>query len=119
MGIKEVPLTISDEAVKSLRYMAIEGYPNEVCGAIYAHGILVQHRNVHPDPAHNYDAEIDIKDARAIWHSHPHGPTTPSENDVLFMTLCAEHGLRVKHIIVTPKEVHEYEVQSDVSTPAA
>lgn len=117
--IKEVPLTISDQAVKDLRYLAIEGYPNEVCGAIYSHGIIVQHKNVHPDPAHNYDAEIDIEDARAIWHSHPQGPTTPSDGDMLFMNFCAEHGLSVKHIIVTPYEVHQYEVQSDAASSAA
>jgi proteasome lid subunit RPN8/RPN11 len=99
--------------------MAIAGYPLEVCGAIYSHGIIVQHKNVHPEPTRNYDAEIDIAEAKAIWHSHPQGDTKPSENDVLFMTLCAQHGLRIKHFIVTAKEVHEYEVQSDAAASAA
>jgi proteasome lid subunit RPN8/RPN11 len=119
MKVNEVPLSLSDQDVTSLRYMAIEGYPLEVCGAIYAHNIIVQHKNVHPQPDHNYDAEIDIAEAKAIWHSHPKGPAGPSDDDVLFMNHCAQQGLHVHHIIVTTKEVHEYEVQGDTAASAA
>jgi proteasome lid subunit RPN8/RPN11 len=119
MRAKEIPLSLSDQDVKNLRVMAIQGYPLEVCGAIYSHNIIVQHRNVHPDPEHNYDAEIDIEDVKAIWHSHPQGPITPSDTDIAFMECCVRHGIHIRHIIVTAKEVHEYEVQSDAASSAA
>lgn len=118
MKVHEVVLTLSIDDVKMLRYLAIEGYPLEVCGAIYPHGV-VQYRNVHCEPDQNYDAEIDLEDVKAIWHSHPDGPDAPSEQDIVFMNHCAAHGLHIHHIIVTPKSVHEYEVVSDSSTSAA
>lgn len=114
------PLIIPDMAADQLRHLAIQGMPFEVCGAIYKHNIIVQHQNVHPEPEHHYDAEIDLEEVKAIWHSHPVGPIGPSDNDLRFMQFCAEQGLSFHHIIVTTKEVHEYRAEIfDASASAA
>jgi [CysO sulfur-carrier protein]-S-L-cysteine hydrolase len=73
------------------------GYPQEVCGIIAGRcGVAValyRGRNISPTPnvAYELDHEtlarqIDFEDAglilAAIYHSHPHGPETPSPTDI-------------------------------------
>jgi proteasome lid subunit RPN8/RPN11 len=73
------------------------GYPEEVCGIIAGTAevarILYRGRNISPTPnvAYELDHEtlarqIDFEDAGltlvAIYHSHPHGPETPSPTDI-------------------------------------
>lgn len=114
------PVSFSPRVEKQLRYLAMIGLPNEVCGVIYPHGIVVQHYNSHPHPQENFDAEIDLEDVKAIWHSHPRGTQSPSGTDLRFMEECARLGLGIRHIIVTTGRVLEYEaVYYDSPTAAA
>lgn len=116
------PSTISPHTQLALQYMAIEGWPNEVCGVIYTHGIVVQYPNTFcGDKTKGFDMEIDIvDDIRAIWHSHPGGMDHPSADDIPCIELLAQHGFTFHHVIVTPKAVHEFEARIDnTATPAA
>jgi proteasome lid subunit RPN8/RPN11 len=73
------------------------GYPEEVCGIIAgtaAQGVMLHRgRNVSPTPRVAYELDVEtlarqiaFEDAgltlAAIYHSHPHGPTTPSPTDI-------------------------------------
>ena len=73
------------------------GHPDEVCGIVGGRDgrgwLLYQGRNVasHPRIAYELDAEtlsrqIELEAAglelAAIYHSHPHGPETPSGADI-------------------------------------
>lgn len=115
--VERVPLSILALAAKQLREMCLAGKPQEVCGAIYYGDIVVQYPNILKNDQfsndHHFAAAIDLqmngKDLRAVWHSHPSGPTEPSETDKDFMRVMAERGYTFNHIIVTPNEVVEYE----------
>ena len=107
------PPSISDKAQVDLQVLAIEGYPFEVCGAIYTHEIIVQYPNTFSgDHRKGFDMEIDLhRDIKAIWHSHPGGLTTPSQDDLPCIKFLTEHGYTFHHIIVTHKAVFEYRAE--------
>ena len=113
--VRVEPLTISIDLEKQLRYLAIAGYPEEVCGVIHEHNIVHQYPNVFAgDRCLGFDMEIDIHDPtiKALWHSHPQGLEQPSDDDFPCMKLLEEHGFHFHHIIVTPRRVIEYEVKT-------
>lgn len=68
--------------------IAHEAVGVERCGMLYEDGI-VEVKNVHGHPEHNYtmdrDAQLAALAARgwplALWHTHPSGDTTPSDGD--------------------------------------
>lgn len=107
------PLSIPLDVEKNLRYLAIAGYPFEVCGIIHTHNIVHQYANVYAgDHCLGFDMEIDLDDPtiKAIWHSHPQGLEHPSDDDYPCMQSLAEHGFLFRQFIVTPKRVLEYDV---------
>lgn len=92
---------------------AIQGAPHEVCGFIFTDGSVVEIPNAAADPSRGFamsqlhlcnrvpQPELVV----ALWHSHPNGNATPSENDLK----CAELFADWRHFIVTPDDIHEYE----------
>jgi proteasome lid subunit RPN8/RPN11 len=73
------------------------GWPEEVCGLVAGRGGVATAaypgRNISPTPAVTYELDhdtlarvFDLEDAglelAAIYHSHPHGPETPSPTDI-------------------------------------
>jgi proteasome lid subunit RPN8/RPN11 len=121
MKLNAVESCLVPQQQTHLVHLALAGYPREVCGVVFSHDIIVQYRNISPDPEHNYDAEIDMgdNDIKAIWHSHPNGPNTPSDTDLQFIEHCERHGMHFRHIIVTLKGVFEYEAERDTTSSAA
>jgi len=117
--LRQVPPILSPQQQDHLRVLAQQGCPNEVCGVVYEHDIIVQYTNVSPTPDKNFDAEIDLEGVKAIWHSHPNGPSHFSDDDLKFIGHCEAHGFRFRHILVLLDEVKEFEVLSDTATPAA
>jgi proteasome lid subunit RPN8/RPN11 len=106
LEVKEIHYPMIPSVATDLRYLAIAGYPFEVCGIIHEHGIIHQYRNVFcGNKEHGFDMEVDIDDPsiKAIWHSHPNGLAKPSEDDLPCMKLMVEHGFVFPWIIVTPK----------------
>ena len=76
---------------------ACAGYPEEVCGLVAGVAgratAIYPGRNISPTPIDTYELDhdtlarmIDFEDAglelTAIYHSHPHGPETPSPTDI-------------------------------------
>lgn len=109
--IKQVDLIVSPDTARMLKYLAIEGYPLEVCGVLHAHNIVHQYQNTFcGDKALGFDMEVDIhdNDIKAVWHSHPGGLISPSRDDIPCMQHLAEHGFVYPWIIVTPKEVTQW-----------
>lgn len=110
--IKQVDLTIAPDVVKNLKYLAIAGYPQEVCGILHPHNIIHQYPNTFcGDHRLGFDMEVDIHDnvaIKAIWHSHPGGLLEPSRDDIPCMETLAIHGYNYPWIIVTPKDVTQW-----------
>lgn len=107
------PLTLSMTQQRELRNIAAGGYPKEVCGVIHTHGIIHVLPNIfNGDQTLAWDMEYNIEDpsVRYIWHSHPRGLLVPSVDDVPCMEQVADMGYHFKWLIVTLKEVREYEV---------
>lgn len=117
--IRQIECCLSSEQQKHLRNLMLQGLPNEVCGVVFEHDIIVQYPNTYDDPEHGFSADIDTNGAKAIWHSHPSGQSEPSEYDLNFMAQCEAEGYRFRHIIVTVNGVFEYEVIDGISSPAA
>lgn len=113
--IKEADLIIRPEVTKQLRVLAIEGYPFEVCGIIHKHDIVHQYPNTFcGDHRLGFDLEVDIQDdtIKAIWHSHPGGLLKPSSDDIPCMESLALHGYNFPWVIVTPKVVTAWVLES-------
>ena len=104
---------LSEHQRKHLRNLALQGMPNEVCGVVYEHDIIVQYQNCSSNPEHSFDAEIDIGDVgvKAIWHSHPSGMDGPSADDLKFIEWCVAHDHNFHHIIVTSNTVNEFKAK--------
>jgi desampylase len=107
---------MNDELRAQLMTLCREGAPREICGYIVDCGdsvwALAPVPNVHRNPERFYT--MDEEQALAVWelggcevvgeyHSHPQGPARPSTTDLRY----AVPGLR--HWIVTPDGVHEWE----------
>ena len=90
-------LILPAETVAAIVEHAQACYPDEACGLVAgrdgAAGAVYPGRNIAPTPRTAYELDhdtlarmIDIEDAglalAAIYHSHPHGPETPSVTDV-------------------------------------
>ena len=90
-------LRMSAEIAAQIVEHAQSGYPDEVCGLVVGRGDVATAaypgRNISPTPAVTYELDhdtltrmIDFEDAglelTAIYHSHPHGPGTPSPTDI-------------------------------------
>lgn len=111
LQIKRVELQIPDYLIKELRFLAIQGYPYEVCGVLHTHNIIHQYPNTFcGDRKHGFDMEINVQDdtIKALWHSHPDGPDEPSADDLPCMRMLIDHGYNFPWIIVTPKAVTEW-----------
>lgn len=111
LNVNIVVPTICPRTMKQLMHLALAGLPEEVCGAVYHHDIVVQYVNTYcGDKKHGFDFELNpTPDIKAIWHSHPNGRLLPSDDDLPCMRALVEHGFNFHHIIVTTKEVVEYE----------
>lgn len=108
-------IILSADIKKQLRYLAIDGYPNEVCGVLHSHNIVHQYANTFSgDHELGFDMEVDIIDCdiKAIWHSHPGGLREPSHDDIPCMEQLASHGYAFPWLIVTPKEVTQWIFES-------
>lgn len=105
------PISLPATAQKHLRNLALAGMPEEVCGAIYTHNIIVQYKNTFTgDRRHGFDFKLSpSNDIKAIWHSHPTGPDKLSDDDIVCIRELIENGYNFRHILVTPKEIMEYE----------
>jgi proteasome lid subunit RPN8/RPN11 len=106
--IEKADIEIPFGVQKHLRYLAIQGFPYEVCGILHEHNIIHQYPNTfHGDRRHGFDMEVDIQDCsiRAIWHSHPLGPDGPSDDDFPCIQSLAMHGVHYPWLIVTPKTI--------------
>ncbi len=92
-GCLILPVRLAAEIVDHAR----RGYPEEVCGLVAGRGgsavAAFPGRNLSPTPTVAYELDpetlarmIDFEDAGletvAIYHSHPHGPETPSPTDI-------------------------------------
>ena len=90
-------LRMSAEIAAQIVEHARSGYPAEVCGLVAGRdGVATAAypgRNISPTPADTYELDhdtlarvFDFEDAGlelvAIYHSHPHGPETPSPTDI-------------------------------------
>jgi proteasome lid subunit RPN8/RPN11 len=75
---------------------AKNSYPQEGCGLLVGRQVadrFIPMKNISPNPAH-YDMDpeqliVTLRDLRGsgedligIYHSHPHGPSQPSETDI-------------------------------------
>ena len=92
-------LRMSAEITAQIIEHALSGYPDEVCGLVAGRGDVATAaypgRNISPTPAVTYELDhdtlarvFDFEDAGlelvAIYHSHPHGPETPSPTDIAY-----------------------------------
>ena len=90
-------LRMSAEIAALIVEHARRGYPAEVCGLVAGRDVVATAaypgRNISPTPADTYELDHDtlarvfeFEDAGlelvAIYHSHPHGPETPSPTDI-------------------------------------
>lgn len=95
--VTETALPLPRVMVDQIVAYAEAGYPEEVCGLVAGRGgepIALYHaRNVSPTPRVAYEVDVETlarmiewEDAGlellAIYHSHPHGPASPSETDI-------------------------------------
>lgn len=95
--VEEIALLLPPALEAEIVAHAREGYPEEVCGLISsrAGAAVAVHRgrNISPTPRVAYELDhetlalqIQFEDQglelAGIYHSHPHGPETPSETDV-------------------------------------
>ena len=61
--------SLSAKMIDDLRYLAIAGYPNEVCGIVYRHDIIIQYPNTFcGNKEHGFDMEIDLEDLCRLRH---------------------------------------------------
>lgn len=72
-----LPIQFNDRLYNTLARQAIDNYPNECCGIVYQQD-SVQHiqqvQNTSPNPKISYSMnmqEIQGKDIKMIYHSHP------------------------------------------------
>jgi proteasome lid subunit RPN8/RPN11 len=118
MDLKEVfPKTFGPHHESELRDLAATAMPEEACGIIYSHGIIVQYPNTFVgDKCHGWNMDVSYSDdIRCIWHSHPNGLQEPSRDDMPLIRGMAEAGFPFHHVIVTLAGVFEYEVYLDGS----
>jgi proteasome lid subunit RPN8/RPN11 len=104
-------LNLPDSVKNDLIIMAMTGMPYEVCGLIHPHNIVHQYQNTFcGDRKHGFDMEVDIRNdtIKAVWHSHPTGPSEPSKDDYACMQQLAEHGFNFPWIIVTTNSITEW-----------
>jgi proteasome lid subunit RPN8/RPN11 len=113
MGLHEVILDCLNDKVKDdLKYLALDGMPNEVCGVLHTHHIIHQYANTFPgDKRHGFDMAIHPDDSIvAIWHSHPGGLPSPSIDDIQSMEEIYSKGHFFPWIIVTRTTVMAWEL---------
>lgn len=112
-NVVEVVAEISTEMRSVLIYLANCAAPQEICGLITKEGRVLPQRNVADDPLHGFDMEvlIDPKIIEAVYHSHPNGRIDLSDDDMEGITALYEHKIGCRYLIVTPSEVHEYELR--------
>lgn len=106
------PPTFTRDDKLYLQFIAITNEPYEACGVIHADGRIIQYPNTFDgDLRAGFDMEIDVHDdtITAIWHTHPRGLQEPSKDDLPCIELLARHGFDFHHVIVTSKDVVEYE----------
>jgi proteasome lid subunit RPN8/RPN11 len=95
--VQRAILRMSAEIAALIVEHARRGYPAEVCGLVAGRdGVATAAYpglNISPTPADTYELDhdtlarvFDFEDAGlelvAIYHSHPHGPETPSPTDI-------------------------------------
>lgn len=104
MCVNPASVNVSGITQIELRWKALNGHPNEVCGYITKYGDIVELPNTfNGNREHGFDMEVDLNEPiAAFWHSHPHGPTYPSKDDIPAMELLASHGFKFPWIIVAP-----------------
>ena len=129
---------MSAEIVAQIVEHARSGYPTEVCGLVAGRdGVgtaAYPGRNISPTPAVAYELDhdtlarmIDFEDAglelAAIYHSHPHGPKTPSPTDIarafypdsvyLIVSLATPEFPVIRGFRITEERVREIAVKSE------
>lgn len=113
MTLSEVILDGLTEKVKhDLQILAIQGWPNEVCGVLHRHHIIHQYSNTFSGD-HKLGFDMDIHstiDVVAIWHSHPGGLPNPSTDDMQCMHELALKGYIYPWIIITRMSVTAWEL---------
>ena len=96
---------------EQIRVFALKHYPEEACGVVVMdgkHPIAIDCKNVSADPLHTFQIEDQyLEGAMGVWHSHPSGDPTPSDDD---RTACVASGLvwyimGVKEGVTTPLKV--------------
>lgn len=103
MGVRPSQIRLSPSTTATLRYLAAKGNPYEIGGLIFNDQTVVQYDNVHSDPLHHFDMEVDLReDIYAAWHSHPVGPECLSAEDVSCMAELHLSGLSFPWIVVSP-----------------
>ena len=86
MKPENLALLYDPEIHAAIKAHAISEFPKECCGAIFA-GAYRPMVNVHPDPEHFFDCDLQIEPLMlsgqlvALVHSHPNGPEGPSARD--------------------------------------
>lgn len=78
-------MTITEKVIANIKQHAAEAYPEEACGIITAKSRYIRMKNTAADPLKDFriSPETLLKyDVAAIVHSHPDGPSFPSENDM-------------------------------------
>lgn len=96
-SLPQTSLTLPGALAAQIIAHARAGFPEEVCGLVAGRkttaATAYPGRNISPTPAVAYELDhdtlarmIDFEDAGldlvAIYHSHPHGPETPSPADI-------------------------------------
>jgi proteasome lid subunit RPN8/RPN11 len=103
------PRTISKYQARILKRIAHSELPIEACGVILRDGTIVEYPNTCPNPEHGFDFAAQLNhNIKAIWHSHPNGLTTPSDDDLPMIETLARRGFNCHHLIVTAENVYEY-----------
>lgn len=78
---------VSPQLVEAIQAHAMRDYPNESCGVITADGYTPL-RNLANTPSHYFDCNAELAPfllrdiALALAHSHPDGPSGPSQLDM-------------------------------------
>jgi proteasome lid subunit RPN8/RPN11 len=106
---KALTFTIATAMAEDIIAHARAGYPAEVCGLIGGvadEGLILRRaKNVSPTPATAFEMDVRALAEQAAWedaglalvaiyHSHPHGPSYPSNADI-----AADDGTGTIHII--------------------
>jgi proteasome lid subunit RPN8/RPN11 len=90
------PALTFDQQVRMLAF-AMQVAPEEACGLVFADGLSVSLKNRAADPVRRFElwpqdildclvsCGLSLDDVRAVWHSHPVGPSCPSGDDYAIM----------------------------------